>query len=68
MEELSATEARTYTTKKTVASAGNPIATVATTPVPTVPTTNFFFMPCMSAIEPSMGMSRAITKEAIVSA
>ena len=47
---------------------GNPIATVATTPVHTVPSTNFFFMPCMSAMLPRMGMSSAITRDATVSA
>ena len=57
----------TYTTRKAIALVGNPIPTVATTPVSTVPRTNFFFMPCMSAMEPRMGMSRAMTREATVS-
>ena len=45
-----------------------PSATVATTPVPTQPTMNFFFMPCMSALEPRTGMSRAMISDATVSA
>ena len=45
-----------------------PSATVATTPVPTQPTMNFFFMPCMSAIDPSTGMSSAMMRDATVSA
>ena len=54
-------------TRNAIAPVGKPIATVATTPVPTVPTTNFFFMPCMSAMLPRIGMSSAITSEATVS-
>ena len=45
-----------------------PMATQATAPVPTQPTMNFFFIPCMSAMEPRMGMSSAMTSEATVSA
>jgi hypothetical protein len=44
------------------------MATQATAPVPTDPMMNFFFMPCWSATEPRMGMSRAMSSEATVSA
>ena len=55
-------------TRNAIALVGMPRATVATTPVPTQPTMNFFFMPSMSAMEPRMGMSSAMMSEAMVSA
>ena len=44
------------------------MAMVAMAPTPTVPMMNFLRMPCMSAMEPRMGMSRAMMSEAMVSA
>ena len=55
-------------TRNAMGSTGMPRHTVATAPVATVPTMNFFFMPCMSATEPRMGMSRAMSSDATVSA
>ena len=47
---------------------GKAIAQQVTTPVPKKPRKNLIFMPCTSAMEPSNGMSSAMTKEAMVCA
>ena len=58
----------TYTTRNASACSGTPSAAHATAPVPAKPTRNFFLLPAKSARLPKMGMSRASTSEATVSA
>ena len=60
--------ASTHTIRNASQPSGNAIAQHMTTPVRKKPVKNLIFMPCTSAMEPSNGMSTAMTSDAMVCA